>query len=82
MSTEPAGWPPSGLLEPDSIQPQRGEMPSTLARRVAVRAWSRVLDSLDQRIAELQRQRSAYLAQRGDWIRQAIGESGAPPDPA
>jgi hypothetical protein len=33
------------------------------------------LASLDAQIAELQRQRNAHLAQRDEWIRQAIGES-------
>jgi hypothetical protein len=39
------------------------------------RAWGRMLASLDAQIAELQRQRNAHLAQRDEWIRQAIGES-------
>jgi hypothetical protein len=69
---------------------------AAIAQQAAVRAWERVLASLDNRIAweqvwlsplddrivELKRQRKAHLAQRDEWIRQAIGESDPLQPPA
>lgn len=55
---------------------------ASIAQQVTVRAWGRVLASLDDRIAELQRQRDAHIAQREDWIAQAIGQSDPSPPPA
>lgn len=52
---------------------------AAIAQQVAARAWGRVLASLDDRIAELQRQRDAHIAQLEDWIAQAIGQSDPPP---
>lgn len=52
------------------------------AQHIVNRAWRRVLASLDDRIAELQRQRAAHMAQRDAWIAQSIAESEPPQPPA
>lgn len=63
-------------------RPWEGPPAAVIAQQVAARTWGRVLASLDDRIAELQRQKDAHLAQRDEWIRQAIAESEPSQPPA
>lgn len=62
--------------------PWEGPCTPAVAQQLAGRAWWRVLASLDDRIAELQRQRAAHMAQLDDWIAQSIAESEPPQPPA
>jgi len=53
--------------------------PAAIAQQVAARAWGRVLASFDDRIAELQHQREAHLAQRMHWLNEVSAEWDAAP---